>query len=114
MQKDNRSLKITVTALSITLSSPAFQLALQMKLQVIPRRRSYSTDVRRRILLPSIYSVPDRASHGIIQYILYISFPNRDIENIIAFSGIFAKFVAKSPRSGIQAWPLPLIPYLTL
>ncbi|GBN21707.1 hypothetical protein AVEN_254422-1 [Araneus ventricosus] len=49
-------------------------------------------------------------SHGVIQYILYISFPSRDIEKMIAFSGIFDL----SSRSRIQAWQLPVIPYLPL
>ncbi|GBL97505.1 hypothetical protein AVEN_162963-1 [Araneus ventricosus] len=52
-------------------------------------------------------------SNGIIQYILYISFPNRDIEKIIAFSGIFDL----SPRSGVQPRSLPAFhtyPYKTL
>ncbi|GBN54277.1 hypothetical protein AVEN_39339-1 [Araneus ventricosus] len=78
-----------LTAFSVT-SSPAFQLALQTELQVIPRRNSHSKDVPRRILPPCIYSVPDRVRRHIeISGGIWISAPNRDIEKIIAFSGIF-------------------------
>ncbi|GBO46663.1 hypothetical protein AVEN_107591-1 [Araneus ventricosus] len=47
-------------------------------------------------------------SHGIIEYILYISSPNRDIEKIIAFSGIFDL----SPKSGVRDRAIHSITYV--
>ncbi|GBO14527.1 hypothetical protein AVEN_58470-1 [Araneus ventricosus] len=58
--------------------------------KVILQRRSHSKDVPYRILPPSIYSVPDRAwRHMEISGEIRISAPNRDIEKINEFSGIF-------------------------
>ncbi|GBO25052.1 hypothetical protein AVEN_40874-1 [Araneus ventricosus] len=75
------------------------QLALQTKLQVIPRRRSHSKDVPCRILPPCIYTVPDRVwRHMEISVGIRIFASNRDIEKIIAFSRIFDL----SPRSRVQ------------
>ncbi|GBN12441.1 hypothetical protein AVEN_160564-1 [Araneus ventricosus] len=53
--------QITKDDCNSTFKRSAPQLRLLAKLQLIPRRRSHSKDVPRRILLPSIYSVPDRA-----------------------------------------------------
>ncbi|GBO40642.1 hypothetical protein AVEN_180627-1 [Araneus ventricosus] len=92
---------MTVTALSITVSSPAFQLTLRTKLQVIPRKRSHSKDVPRRIRLPSIYSVPDRACRSLeISGEIRISVTNRDIEKILVSlrSFVLCPNVSKLPK----------------
>ncbi|GBN39159.1 hypothetical protein AVEN_117841-1 [Araneus ventricosus] len=76
----------------------SFPVALQTKLQMIPRRRSHSKVVLRQILPPNIYNVPYRASRNMeISGEIRISAPKRDIEKIIAFSGIFDL----STRSGV-------------
>ncbi|GBN63187.1 hypothetical protein AVEN_12975-1 [Araneus ventricosus] len=49
-------------------------------------------------------------SHGIIWYILYICFPSRDIQKIIAFSGNFDL----SLRSGVRNRAVDGIPYVPL
>ncbi|GBM66344.1 hypothetical protein AVEN_240493-1 [Araneus ventricosus] len=75
------------------LSSPASQLALK----VIPRRRSHSENVPNRSTPSkskddshSVYSLSNRPwRHMEISCEIRISAPNRDIQKIIAFSGIF-------------------------
>ncbi|GBL65613.1 hypothetical protein AVEN_147354-1 [Araneus ventricosus] len=79
---------MTVTALSIALRSPAFQLALQTKLQSPPSFR----------LNPFIY--PCSTGRVVTWKNLVhssISSPNRDIEKMFAFSGIF-ELSPKSPN----------------
>ncbi|GBN76442.1 hypothetical protein AVEN_170551-1 [Araneus ventricosus] len=48
-------------------------------------------------------------SLGNMEHILYISSSNRDIEKIIVLAGIFDLSPKWSPRSGVQAWHLPVI-----
>ncbi|GBO38893.1 hypothetical protein AVEN_188138-1 [Araneus ventricosus] len=104
-QTVSRSLIMIVTTISIALSSPAFQLALQTKLQTHPSFR----------LPPFIY--PCSTGRDVTwNYLVlsHISSPNRDIEKMTVFSGIFDLSPKWSPRSGVRAWPLPVIPYLPL
>ncbi|GBN29887.1 hypothetical protein AVEN_22210-1 [Araneus ventricosus] len=73
-------------AFSITLCLPAFQLALQTKLQSDSSR---AFALQRQILPPCIYSVPGKACrHMEISGEIRISAPNGDIEKITVFSGI--------------------------
>ncbi|GBO24863.1 hypothetical protein AVEN_40523-1 [Araneus ventricosus] len=71
------------------------------QLTCFPARTVDDTPKFSLLLVASVYTpvLLVVTSHGIIQYILYISCPNRDIEKMIAFSGIkVANFVAKSPK----------------
>ncbi|GBM22339.1 hypothetical protein AVEN_121152-1 [Araneus ventricosus] len=82
-----------VITLSIALSSLASQLALQTKLQSNPSFQ----------LPPFIY--PSLTGRDVTWNHPVESSPNRDIEKMIAFSGIFDLSPKLSPRSGVQTWP---------
>ncbi|GBM31850.1 hypothetical protein AVEN_56944-1 [Araneus ventricosus] len=96
---------MTVTALLIALSSPAFQLALQTKLQSPSSRHVRTPKISPPFGCLRLYTLiePVVTSHGIILYILHIFSPNRDIE-IIAFSGIFDLSPSFSKRSVVRDW----------
>ncbi|GBN35398.1 hypothetical protein AVEN_35404-1 [Araneus ventricosus] len=79
-------------------SLAADQLAIRTRLQ---RESSCSEEVPRRILLLNFHRVPDRVCrHMETSEETRISAPNRDIEKVIAFSGIFD--LSPSCRNGIQ------------
>ncbi|GBL99347.1 hypothetical protein AVEN_206766-1 [Araneus ventricosus] len=104
----SKSLIMTVTELSIELSSPAFQLALQTKLH---SRLSKAFALRLYTLARLIYVTWKYLAHS------NISCPNGDIEKMIAYSRIFdlrKRPTSSSPGAGVQALPLLIIPCLLL
>ncbi|GBN99105.1 hypothetical protein AVEN_214651-1 [Araneus ventricosus] len=101
---------MTVTALSIALSSPVFQLARTAdetpnSFFALRRRSSFQLPL---LIYPSSTGRDVKWNHPV--HSVCISSPYRDIEKIVAFSGVFDL----SPRSGVEVWPLPAIPYLPL